>query len=42
MTLDALASPEKTQTILAEASKRWTLREQVIKNGSLKIQWPAN
>ncbi len=37
MTLKALANPETTQVITAEATKCWTSREQVLKNGNLKI-----
>jgi tetratricopeptide (TPR) repeat protein len=39
MTLEALATPEKTQAILAGAAKRWNQREQVLKNANLTIQW---
>ncbi len=39
MTLEALATPQKTQTILSEANKRWAHREQVLKNATLNIQW---
>lgn len=39
LTLEALASPKNAQIILEEASKRWALREEVLKNGNLKIQW---
>ena len=37
MTLEALASPEQKQLIMAEATKRWATREQAVKNGNLTI-----
>ncbi len=37
MTLEALASAEKTQEILAAAGKRWTIREQALRSGNFKV-----
>lgn len=37
MTLEALASAESRQIILAEAGKRWAMREQTLSNGVLKF-----
>ncbi len=39
LTLEALASPEQTQNILSAAGKRWKLRNETLKNGTLKIEW---
>jgi tetratricopeptide (TPR) repeat protein len=39
LTLEALASPEQTQTILSAAGKRWELRQTTLKNNPIVIEW---
>ncbi len=39
LTFEALASSHNTQQVLEEAGKRWALREEVLRNGKLKINW---
>lgn len=39
LTLETLASPQQTKSVLSAAGKRWELRQETLKNGILKIEW---